>query len=72
MPFSGIAANGYRIRGELGDLAPGSVAIGIWVGVAMHDLPLAVRAPTDRRDSQLIRLGICAADQTEECSMPTM
>ena len=45
------------------NLAPGSVAIGIWVGVAMHDLPLAVLAPTDRRDSQLIRLGIFAADR---------
>jgi len=40
-----------------------SVALGRWVGVAMHDLPLTVLAPTDGRDSQLIRLGLRAADR---------
>jgi len=29
----------------------------------MHDLPLTVLAPTDRRDSQLIRLRLRAADR---------
>src|SRR5688572_29703989 len=50
-------------RAELGDSATSSVAIGLRVGVAMHDLPLTVLAPTDRGDSQLIRLGLRAPDR---------
>src|SRR5918994_7323659 len=51
------------IRAELRDSTTSGVAAWLWVGVAMHDLPLTILAPTDRRDSQLIRLGRRAADR---------
>jgi hypothetical protein len=37
------------IRAELGESATSSVALGLWVSVAMHDLPLTVLAPADGR-----------------------